>query len=274
MSDPKLAIAVKGKGRHYQLPDGGDPVPSVTNVIGTVLNKPALPRWAAKVVAEQAVAMKDSLAKLDDAEAIDLLKGAPWRSSTRAAGRGTTVHEVIEAKLGGLDVPTDIGAAAPWLRSVDRFLDEHDVVAEYRELTMFGDGYAGTCDFVGTIDGVPVYADWKTGKDLYPEVALQLSALAHCDLWATDAGIVPADDDRGDRELLAVLFTETTYRIAKVDDCFPAFRALLDVWRWHAGPSPIGTWSGHTSVGREGTDRGGASNAPALPEHSTTSGEA
>ena len=84
MTTPALAQNVKGKGRHYQHPKTGELVPSVTNIIG-VLNKPALPRWAAKVVAEQAAAMKTSLPNLDDAEVVDMLKGAPWRSSTRAA---------------------------------------------------------------------------------------------------------------------------------------------------------------------------------------------
>jgi hypothetical protein len=274
MSDPKLAVTVKGRGRHYQLPDGGDPVPSVTNVLGA-LSKPALPRWAAKVVAEQAVAMKSSLANLDDAEAIDLLKGAPWRSSTRAAGRGTTVHEVIEAKLGGLDVDVTGGIAAPWLRSVDRFLSEHDVVADHRELTMFGDGYAGTCDFVGTIDGVRVFADWKTGKALYPEVALQLSALRACDRWATSAGIVDKPVEAATWPLVAVLFTETGYELAEAVDCYPAFQSLLGVWRWqHDDVKPLGPWSGHVSTGREGTDRDGASNAPAQDDASTLDGGA
>ena len=102
MTTPALAQNVKGKDRHYQHPATGELVPSVTNILN-VLNKPALPRWAAKVVAEQAVAMRESLTKLDEAEAVDILKGSPWRNSTRAADRGTTIHAYLEARLSGLE---------------------------------------------------------------------------------------------------------------------------------------------------------------------------
>ena len=90
MTTPALAENVKGKGRHYRHPNG-ELVPSITNIIG-VLNKPALPRWAALKVAEQAVAMRDSLPKLDEEEAVTILKQSPWRSSTRAADRAAVRH--------------------------------------------------------------------------------------------------------------------------------------------------------------------------------------
>ena len=238
MSTPKLAENVKGKGRHYRDPRTDALVPSVTTVLGA-LSKPALPGWAARTVAEQAAAMKASLPNLEDAEIVDLLKGAPWRSSGRAAARGTSVHEVIEQKLGGLDINADdTGVAAPWVKSVERFLEEHEVVPWHTEVTLFGDGYAGTCDFVGTIDGVACYADWKTGKDLYPEVALQLSALANAHTPVLDDGVlfVPNGADVP-RKMLAVLFTEKGYKVKEVVDCYDRFRALLAVWEWQSSPS-------------------------------------
>lgn len=243
MSEPKLAENVKGKGRHYRHPHTQELLPSVTNVL-QALSKPALPRWAAKVVAEQAVAMRDSLANLDEAEAVDLLKGAPWRNSTRAAARGTSVHDIMERKLHGMDIdPDDAGAVAPWVRSVDSFLAEHEVVAQHTEATLFGKGYAGTCDFIGLIDGEYVYADWKSGKDLYPEVALQLSALAAAQLLVVHEAdgptltvLQPPPD-----KLLAVLFTEKGYKVKQVEPCPDVFQALLAVWRWQNEGS---AWAG------------------------------
>ena len=71
MTTPALAQNVRGKGRHYQTPDG-ELVPSVTNVI-SILDKPALPRWSAKMVAETAYRMRHSLSGMERNEAVDLL---------------------------------------------------------------------------------------------------------------------------------------------------------------------------------------------------------
>ena len=100
MTTPALAENVRGKGRHYNSPDG-TLVPSVTNVIG-IMDKPALPRWAAKMVAERAMTMKHALANMSDNEVVDVLKGAPWSKSQRAADRGTDIHAYLEARLNGL----------------------------------------------------------------------------------------------------------------------------------------------------------------------------
>ena len=123
MTTPALAENVRGRGRHYRHPDFDELVPSVTNVI-SILDKPALPRWSARVVAEQAAAMKDSLPKLDDDEIIDMLKGAPWRSSNRSASRGTDVHEWLERHLAlDDDLPELEGEAAQYLAGAQAWLD-------------------------------------------------------------------------------------------------------------------------------------------------------
>jgi hypothetical protein len=243
MTTPALSRAVRGKGRHYEDPRTGELLPSVTNVIGA-LNKPALPRWAAKVVAEQAVALAGSLAQLDPAEAIDLLKGSPWRSSSRAADRGTTIHERLEQLTLGREPDTELtGEALEFKGGIDAFLKAHDVRPWHTEVTMFGDGYAGTADFLGTIDDVPVIMDYKTGKDLYPEVALQLSALRYADVMVVDGEVrdVPPTDHG-----VAVLITRSGYKIAKVEDpagAMLAFEALLAVRNWQLEEGDVlGEW--------------------------------
>ena len=228
MTTPALAQNVKGKGRHYQAPDG-ELVPSITNVLG-VLNKPALPRWAAKVVAEQAVAMRDSLPKLDEAEAVDLLKGAPWRSSGRAADRGTTIHAYLEAKLQGLDPHEISGEAARYRKAADQFLSEWDPKPLAIELTVFGDGYAGTGDLWATLNnGAVAVLDYKTSKAIYPEAALQLAALARADIGA-DGKFTPIVD-----EAWVIRIGEDGYeakQVADIDGCYQVFRALLTAWHW------------------------------------------
>lgn len=228
MTTPVLAENVKGKGRHYRSPDG-ELLPSVTNVL-SVINKPALPRWAAKVVAEQAVAMRDSLPKLDEAEAIDMLKGSPWRSSGRAADRGTTVHAYLEAKLEGLDPKEISGEAARYRKAADQFLAEWAPQPVAIELTVFGDGYAGTGDLWATLNnGATAVLDYKTSKAIYPEAALQLAALAKATTTADGSPAVPVD------EAWVIRIGEDGYEAKQVrdlDGCYETFQACLALWRW------------------------------------------
>jgi len=232
MTTPALAENVKGKGRHYRHPVTGELVPSVTNIIG-VLNKPALPRWAAKVVAEQAVAMRDSLPKLDEAEAIDLLKSSPWRSSKRASDRGTTIHSYLEARMQGLDPQEISGEAARYRKAADAWLSDWEPEPVAVELTVFGPDYAGTGDLWCRPKGGGIcLVDYKTSKAIYPEAALQLAALAHATL-DPDGNTPPKVD-----AAWVVRIGEDGYeakRVADLDYNYAAFRACLQAWHWMNG---------------------------------------
>ena len=232
MTTPALAENVKGKGRHYRHPGTGELVPSVTNIIG-VLNKPALPRWAAKVVAEQAVAMRDSLPKLDEAEAVDLLKGAPWRSSTRAADRGTTIHAYLEARMQGLDPQEISGEAARYRKAADQFLADWTPQPLHLEMTVFGPDYAGTGDLWCVLNnGATAILDYKTSKAVYAEAALQLAALAGATVTA-DGTPAPEVD-----EAWVIRIGEDGYEAKRVADLYynyAAFRACLQAWHWMNG---------------------------------------
>jgi len=231
MTTPTLAQNVRGKGRHYQHPTTGELLPSVTNVIG-VLNKPALPRWAAKMVAEQAVAMRHSLPNLEPDEAVDMLKGAPWRKSGRAADRGTTIHAYLEAKMSGLDPREISGEAARYRKAADAFLEEWQPEPLHLEMTVFGADYAGTGDMWASIRGKVAVLDYKTSKAVYPEAALQLAALAHATMTA-DGSPTPKVE-----EAWVVRIGEDGYeakQVADLDYNFQAFRACLQVWHWVNG---------------------------------------
>lgn len=231
MTTPTLAQNVKGKGRHYSHPTTGELVPSVTNIIG-VLNKPALPRWAAKVVAEQAAAMKHSLRNLEDAEIVDLLKGAPWRSSGRAADRGTTIHAYLECRMLGIDPPEISGEAARYRKSADAWLDEWKPEVVATEQTVFGPDYAGTGDLWCTRDGDLAVVDFKSSKAIYAEAALQLAALARATLRADGEPQPQA------KQGWVVRIGEKGYeaqQVADLDYNYAAFRACLQAWHWQNG---------------------------------------
>ncbi|HEY7822893.1 MAG TPA: hypothetical protein VIG24_08680, partial [Acidimicrobiia bacterium] len=123
MTTPALAQNVRGKGRHYQAPDG-ELVPSVTNVLSVMGKGDVLMRWAAKMVAERAMVMKHSLGRMEDNEIVDTLKSAPFNRSKRAADRGTDIHTYLEHRLNRWE-PDDLSPdAKPYRAAADAWLEE------------------------------------------------------------------------------------------------------------------------------------------------------
>jgi hypothetical protein len=233
MTTPLLAENVKGKGRHYKHPNTGDLVPSITNVIG-VLNKPALPRWAAIEVAKKAWELRLSLPNMDEEDAVAVMKGAPWRKSTRAADRGTTIHAYLEARMLGVTPEVVEGEALRYRDAAEAWLDEWQPEVIGTELTVFGPDYAGTGDLWCRRDGKVTIVDFKTSKAIYGEAALQIAALAGAHL---DAAGSPAP---AAVEGWVVRIGEDGFEARQIDDLqanFATFRNLLAVWHWtHSDP--------------------------------------
>ena len=236
MTTPALAENVKGKGRHYKHPTTGELVPSVTNVIG-ILDKPALPRWSAKMVAETAYRMRHALPEMDESEAVDMLKGSPWSKSKRAADRGTDIHGYLEARLNNWEPEELSDEAEQYRAAADDWLGQ-DIEIIATEQTMFHPGYAGTCDLVARIDGVLTVADFKTGKAIYDEAALQLAALFGCHhdqhgdplAWTNSDG-TPTETP----QLMAIRIGVEGFETKVVADplaCLRTFDALRYAWEW------------------------------------------
>ena len=238
MTTPALAENVKGKGRHYKGTDG-ILVPSVTNVIG-ILDKPALPRWSAKLVAERAMQMKHSLGNMEDGDIVDMLKSAPWSRSQRAADRGTDIHAYLEARLNGLAPEELSDDAEPYRAAADDWFDYIGASLEdvQTEVTMFHPAYAGTTDVIAKQDDGWVILDFKTSKAIYDEAALQLSALSGCFTLA-DGSAVPWRDEDGELvrqpKLVVVRIGQDGWEEKVVADPFGsmmAFNGLLNAWHW------------------------------------------
>jgi hypothetical protein len=185
MSEPKNARQT-GKGRVYEYK--GATYWSVTSIISGGLPKPQLVPWGMRVVAEYAVANVTRLGKMvraagDDPDAqkaaIDWLKGAPYRERDRASDMGSLIHSRIESLILGKPQPVIPPVARPQLDAFDAFVRDWHPTFEAAEFTVYNraESYAGTGDWIATIPGLGrVLGDTKTGKDVYPEAALQLSA--------------------------------------------------------------------------------------------------
>ena len=179
--------------------------PSVTTIL-KCLDKPALPRWAAKSVAEfvKAICEKRNRGEMTGQELMDqlmdtdTLKQTPWTYAEKKRDMGSTFHSVAEqitlgtpvsASVFGGDVKGYIESLLLWLQ------DERIVEFEASEFACFNRevGYAGTADNLhrrkDDIIGIRLFiGDWKTSPDSYIEHALQLAAYAHAEFIGLQDG--------------------------------------------------------------------------------------
>jgi len=205
MTVPKISTVKRGGSRYYIDPVTGTKLPGVTSVIGSGVAKPFLQYWASGLVAEAAVDHAASWIGLalkgDRAGAVDYLKRAPGRFTKVAADRGTEAHGIWEAMaIPGGPGPGRVHPDMQW--AVDGFREFTDAFSpefELLEATVFqphGDdgtgGYAGSFDALAVIGGERVLLDFKSGKAVYPEVALQLHAYAAAEaIMSPDGTTIP-----------------------------------------------------------------------------------
>jgi hypothetical protein len=174
--------------RKYLHPDTGHALPSVTTLIGQMDKSGPLTWWAARLAAETtAAALLDG--GLPRAQAIDLGRRAHDAAKRAAADRGTLAHALVEAHYTGEPAevedadPVELAAAEACAARAIAAIDALGTV-ECSELggvtCLDGRWYGGTMDFAIRLhDGdALILGDLKTGKEIYPEVAIQLAAYA------------------------------------------------------------------------------------------------
>lgn len=171
----------------------GKHVTGVTTILGGGIPKPALIRWAPKVVAEW-VANPENRSELDSllygstTDAIKFLAGLPNQLRDDAAERGTEVHDLAEQ----LNLTGEVNAPDDLLGFITGYLDFMDTwqitpvlaenIAGNRE-----HWYSGKFDLIATspylAGGRPVMIDLKTSKGVYFETALQCAAYARAEFY-------------------------------------------------------------------------------------------
>lgn len=226
-----------GKPTHWYVDAAGDRVPGVTTVIKGFMPTPALIRWASNTTAEQAVDRWDELAAMTATERLKALKSAAWDARDAAALRGTELHRHAERLSRGESVEVS-DEQLPLVESAARFLDEWAAEPVLTEATVYhlAHGWAGSLDLVARLsDGRTWILDYKSGKGVYADHALQLSAYAHADAWVDgDGNAQPMPDiDCG-----AVVHVRSDgYDVVPLDigdDVYKVFRHGSMVARWNA----------------------------------------
>ena len=198
MTDPALAQKTP-KGRFYRHPRDGSMAPSITNIKDMKALK-GLPAWAARECGQYAADNIANLANLPPDDIVQLVKGAPFRynsSKGTSALVGDIVHDWIDQDTKGETVDTSYYVdregerkkspqQARWMwnsyQTVKEYYSPNWIMSEFT-VWNYEYGYAGTADLAGYIKGGSdlTLVDTKTGKNVYPDMAIQLAAIAHAD---------------------------------------------------------------------------------------------
>lgn len=187
-------------GRYYDR--AGERFLSVTNILDKSLSKPALVPWAVKLTAEKAQQCLDYVLKhgtLPPKRKVQRIrKGQPvmlevdhdvyWkgehgRVKDASAERGTIIHDWAEQWVLGAEPDPPEGLEQECIGIVRAF-DKYKIEPVVAECTVYNRAhrYAGTGDLfakVGLYGGGVFCLDYKTGKNAWPETALQLAAYRH-----------------------------------------------------------------------------------------------
>lgn len=182
----------KGKSRWYPCPKCGDQHPSVTTLLD-VIGSQALMGWMAKNGTAKLKVFSDVVqANVADSEFGNMQKLAEnrwkltedtafWKSGKdtgkEAADYGTLAHSWIEAHLHGKEVTLE-SLPEPSRNAVNAMLTwekEHHLETIKTEETFYNCrlNYAGTCDWIGKLDGELSLGDWKTSTGIFFNFVIQ-----------------------------------------------------------------------------------------------------
>ncbi len=136
-----LVADTQPTGRTYSTPDGTK-YPSITTVL-SILSEDSIRAWKKRVGEEEAN-----------------------KISTKASGRGTAVHEIIESYLNNETTEKYMPHVKQSLNNVRPILDERLGKIYGLEVPLYSAhlGLAGRVDCVAEFDGVPSIIDFKTSK--------------------------------------------------------------------------------------------------------------
>lgn len=238
------------KSRFYLVE--GKEYPSVTTVL-SVIGKPALIAWAAKVEREmvmevsttlyETIAETEKMSKLGWITALSDRLGkmkASQKELDKASAIGSQAHEWIEHNIKAqlmhdvgpcpvISAPSMIavGAWERWKNSVNfkPLLCEQPVWSHKYK-------YAGTMDLMAEINGRPTLLDWKTGKAIYQESYLQNVAYRQA---VREMGLFDGEID-GMIVRLPKVETDPEFEVRKImeseDQLLDVFMNVRSLWEW------------------------------------------
>lgn len=210
----------KKRGDFYYVPGEEKPFVAVTSIL-SVIDKPALVFWAAKTAAEIALA--------DPWMSVKAVASGIYRVKDKAASRGLSIHQLTEKIDKGEKVRIPM-AAKGYVKAYVQFLKDISPTNILAEHTVFSRkyGYAGTLDRLVRIGKDRAILDIKTGKRIYDEVGLQLSAYKHA--WNE---LNPKS--KVNKCFVLLLKDDGKYVFGEKDAPIEVFLAFKKGWEWFNG---------------------------------------
>jgi hypothetical protein len=177
----------------------GQWVPGVTTILG-VLDKPAIPKWAATQVAEYVADNPDgvdTLRQMGRGPMVQALKGLPWAKRDTAAVRGTDVHDFAERIVKGetVEVPEHL---AGYVEGAVAFMDDYGITPVLVEAVVGSreHRYAGKLDLIADSTRHPraIYDYKTTASGIYGSTAWQNAAYAFAEFHGEGGVETPMAD--------------------------------------------------------------------------------
>jgi len=194
----------------------GKPYVSVTSVL-KVLDKPSIQYWYGREVYKAMVFNPT----LDEKTAL----AAPYKVRDKAADRGSTVHSIIESyKHTKEHIETIPEQYRGYAQAFYSWVDQNDIEILANEKTVVNKekNYAGTLDMVVKFNKTNkvFIIDIKTGKDIYAEATLQLSAYRD------------AMEDKVDGIAVLLLMEDGKFKYQECPYKIEEFMACKTIWEW------------------------------------------
>lgn len=251
MTMPTIERRNHGRGHSYRI--NGQKYPGVTTILGATTAKPALVNWAGDTTANYAVDNRERLAALAPSKMLAELKQARYADRDAAANRGTEVHRLAEAYLGGaeIEIPDELDGH---VKAYEKFVREWDVKPLHVEVVVgnLALGYCGTIDLIADLaDGYRHLTDLKTSRSgIFPETALQIVAYHKAEFYAvqeqeTGNWVTHPMTELNVQRLSAVHVMADDYKVVPIqhaDEVWEYFRHLN--WLYHRVESQ-GEWLGN-----------------------------
>ena len=192
MNDSEVQIKVVEDSQGRRVYEVGDiSYPSVTTILDAAYPRPHLAAWASTETAREALANRH--VGMSEQAAFTYLQRTPFRTMRLAGHRGTEVHDAIDRTLspmlsGQKPVWWKEPKIAGYMDAARAFCNDNLSGISQLESAVFNDTYryAGRVDmWAVSKNGQRILVDWKTGKQVYPDHALQLAAYAGAEWMIT-----------------------------------------------------------------------------------------